>query len=66
MQNQDDSTTSSLLSDASKRLQRALKHVNISEDAIARLQYPTTSQCNLFNLKGLEINVKINRDQVSN
>jgi glutamate dehydrogenase (NADP+) len=43
MQNQDDSTTSSLLSDASKRLKQALKHVNISEDAIARLQHPKTS-----------------------
>jgi glutamate dehydrogenase (NADP+) len=43
MQNQDDSTTSSLLSDASKRLEQALKHVNISEDAIARLQHPKTS-----------------------
>jgi glutamate dehydrogenase (NADP+) len=43
MQNQDDSTTSSLLSDASKRLEQALKHVEISEDAIARLQHPKTS-----------------------
>ncbi|MGL5941741.1 MAG: Glu/Leu/Phe/Val family dehydrogenase [Waterburya sp.] len=43
MQNQDDSTTSSLLADASKRLEQALKHVNISEDAIARLQHPKTS-----------------------
>jgi glutamate dehydrogenase (NADP+) len=43
MQNQDDSTTSSLLADASKRLKQALKHVNISEDAIARLQHPKTS-----------------------
>ena len=33
----------SLLSDASKRLDRALKHVEISEDAIARLQHPMTS-----------------------
>ena len=41
MQNKDD--TASLLSDASKRLDRALKYVNISEDAIARLQYPKTS-----------------------
>ncbi|MBE9043521.1 Glu/Leu/Phe/Val dehydrogenase [Pleurocapsales cyanobacterium LEGE 10410] len=41
MQHQDD--TASLLSDASKRLDRALKYVNISEDAIARLQHPKTS-----------------------
>ena len=41
MQNKDD--TSSLLSDASKRLEQALKHVEISEDAIARLQHPKTS-----------------------
>ncbi len=41
MQNQDD--TASLLSDASKRLEKALKHVTISEDAIARLQHPKTS-----------------------
>ena len=33
----------SLLSDASKRLEQALKHVEISEDAIARLQHPMTS-----------------------
>jgi glutamate dehydrogenase (NADP+) len=33
----------SLLSDASKRLEKALKHVDISEDAIARLQHPKTS-----------------------
>lgn len=33
----------SLLSDASKRLEQALKHVEISEDAIARLQHPKTS-----------------------
>ena len=33
----------SILSDASKRLEQALKHVEISEDAIARLQYPKTS-----------------------
>jgi glutamate dehydrogenase (NADP+) len=33
----------SLLSDASKRLEQALKHVDISEDAIARLQHPKTS-----------------------
>ena len=37
------SNTSTLLSDASKRLEQALKHVNISADAIARLQYPKTS-----------------------
>jgi len=37
-----DSPTS-LLSDASKRLEQALKHVEISEDAIARLQHPKTS-----------------------
>ena len=41
MPSQDDST--SLLSDASKRLEKALKYVDISEDAIARLQYPKTS-----------------------
>ncbi len=33
----------SLLSDASKRLQQALAYVDISEDAIARLQHPKTS-----------------------
>jgi hypothetical protein len=33
-------TKNSLLSDASKRLEQALKHVDISEDAIARLQHP--------------------------
>ena len=33
----------SLLSDASKRLEQALKHVDISEDAIALLQHPKTS-----------------------
>lgn len=33
----------SLLSDASKRLEQALQHVEISEDAIARLQHPKTS-----------------------
>jgi glutamate dehydrogenase (NADP+) len=33
----------SLLSDASKRLEKALKYVDISEDAIARLQHPKTS-----------------------
>ncbi len=42
MQNPGDSKTS-LLSDASKRLEQALKHVEISEDAIARLQHPKTS-----------------------
>ena len=41
MPNKDDTT--SLLSDASKRLEKALKHVNISSDAIARLQHPKTS-----------------------
>ena len=35
--------SASILSDASKRLEQALKHVEISEDAIARLQYPKTS-----------------------
>ena len=43
MQNLDGSTVSSLLSDASKRLEKALKHVTISEDASARLQHPKTS-----------------------
>ena len=33
----------SLLSDASKRLEQALKHVDISEDAIALLQHPKSS-----------------------
>lgn len=33
----------SLLSDASKRLKQALEYVDISEDAIARLQHPKTS-----------------------
>ena len=33
----------SLLSDASKRLEKALEYVDISEDAIARLQHPKTS-----------------------
>lgn len=42
MENQDKSPTS-LLADASKRLEQALKHVDISEDAIARLQHPKTS-----------------------
>ncbi|MGD1919208.1 MAG: Glu/Leu/Phe/Val dehydrogenase [Pleurocapsa sp.] len=42
MQNKDESRTS-LLSDASKRLERALKYVKISSDAIARLQHPKTS-----------------------
>ncbi len=41
MQYTDDSN--SLLSDAGKRLEQALKHVDISEDAIARLQHPKTS-----------------------
>ncbi|MEO0836731.1 MAG: Glu/Leu/Phe/Val dehydrogenase [Cyanobacteria bacterium J06642_3] len=40
MTNQDNST---LLADASKRLEQALKHVDISEDAIARLKHPKTS-----------------------
>ena len=34
------SKNSSLLSDAGKRLEKALKHIDISEDAIARLRYP--------------------------
>ncbi len=42
MQNTENSKTS-LLSDASKRLEQALKHVDISDDAIARLQHPKTS-----------------------
>lgn len=42
MQNTENSKTS-LLSDASKRLEQALKHVSISDDAIARLQHPKTS-----------------------
>ena len=42
MQNTENLKTS-LLSDASKRLEQALKHVNISDDAIARLQHPKTS-----------------------
>lgn len=37
------STTPSLLSDAEKRLEQALKYVTISEDAIARLRYPKAS-----------------------
>ena len=41
MPNQDKSN--SLLADANKRLEKALKHVNISEDAIALLQHPKTS-----------------------
>ena len=41
MQNKGD--RASLLADASKRLEKALKHVTISEDAIARLQQPKTS-----------------------
>ncbi|MCC0179690.1 Glu/Leu/Phe/Val dehydrogenase [Waterburya agarophytonicola K14] len=36
-------SVSSLLSDANKRLEKALKHVNISSDAIARLQHPKNS-----------------------
>ncbi|MEM7590373.1 MAG: Glu/Leu/Phe/Val dehydrogenase [Cyanobacteria bacterium P01_A01_bin.83] len=40
MANPDNST---LLADASKRLEQALKHVEISEDAIARLKHPKTS-----------------------
>ena len=35
--------TNSLLADANKRLEQALKYVDISEDAIARLQHPKTS-----------------------
>lgn len=35
--------TSSLLSDASQRLERALKYADISEDAIERLRYPKAS-----------------------
>ncbi|HEY9767890.1 MAG TPA: Glu/Leu/Phe/Val dehydrogenase [Coleofasciculaceae cyanobacterium] len=42
MQNTENLKTS-LLSDASKRLEQALKHVNISDDAISRLQHPKTS-----------------------
>jgi len=34
------SKNSSLLSDAGKRLEKALKYIDISEDAIARLRYP--------------------------
>ncbi len=44
--NEDDrslDTSSSLLSDASKRLEKALKYVEISSDAIARLRYPKAS-----------------------
>jgi glutamate dehydrogenase (NADP+) len=33
----------SLLSDANQRLEKALRHVTISEDAIERLQYPKSS-----------------------
>ena len=40
---QDKGDQASLLADASKRLEKALKHVTISEDAIARLQQPKTS-----------------------
>ena len=39
----DNDNAASLLSDANKRLEQALKHVKISEDAIARLQHPKTS-----------------------
>lgn len=35
--------SATLLADASVRLENALKHVNISEDAIERLKYPKTS-----------------------
>ncbi len=35
--------SSSLLSDASKRLEKALKYIEISTDAIARLSYPRAS-----------------------
>ena len=42
MRNQD-KAGNSLLSDASKRLAKALQHVNISDDAIALLQHPKTS-----------------------
>lgn len=35
--------TSSLLSDANRRLERALKHVHISEDASERLKFPKAS-----------------------
>ncbi|MEO1670773.1 MAG: Glu/Leu/Phe/Val dehydrogenase [Cyanobacteria bacterium J06631_2] len=38
-----DNPKASLLADASKRLDKALKHVNLSEDAIALLQHPKTS-----------------------
>ena len=41
MRDRDDTNT--LLSDARKRLETALQHVTISEDAIARLQHPKTS-----------------------
>ena len=40
MQNTDNST---LLDDANKRLEQALKYIDISEDAIALLQHPKTS-----------------------
>lgn len=36
-------TVNSLLSDASLRLEKALHHVNISEDASERLKYPKMS-----------------------
>ncbi|MEM8830895.1 MAG: Glu/Leu/Phe/Val dehydrogenase [Cyanobacteria bacterium P01_G01_bin.19] len=42
MQKKNESSTS-LLSDASKRLDKALKHIDISSDAISLLQYPKTT-----------------------
>ena len=42
MSNQNNSENN-LLSDASTRLEQALKYVDISSDAIARLQHPKTS-----------------------
>lgn len=42
MSNQN-SPNQTLLSDANTRFEKALKHVDISEDAIARLKYPKTS-----------------------
>lgn len=42
MQKKNESSTS-LLSDASKRLDKALKHIDISSDASALLQYPKTT-----------------------
>ncbi len=35
----------SILSDAEKRLEKALKYIDISEDAIARLRYPKATLC---------------------